>query len=49
VRSMRELGEVHGSNGARLRRDERERERSEASEQEIEHGHDAVALQPTPA
>ena len=30
----RELGEAHGDNGARLRRDERERERSEASESE---------------
>ena len=32
--AARELGEAHGGNGARLRRDEREREQSEASERE---------------
>ena len=36
VRAARELGEAHGDNGARLRHDERERERSEASENEWE-------------
>ena len=36
MRATRELGEAHGGNGPRLRRDERERERGEASESEWE-------------
>ena len=44
MRAAHELGKAHGGNGARLRRDERERERSEMSEREKEHGHDTVAL-----
>ena len=36
VRAVCELGEAHDNNGARFRRDERERERSEVSESEWE-------------